>query len=473
MSTTSRSSTAPLGDGARRPLARLDSLIGVFSRPTAWLWRRGFRFLSVIDALTLFALMVAISFVRFGFSFDWAGAAVSRFLLGFAIATLIQLIVNYFSGLYEREPRLGRRPWLPRAFLAVGIGVGIQVVGYVVLELERYFVPRLVLAIFLMLASFVLVANRGLSRRLTVLRQGPPRVVLAGDADAIEITSAHLSASDRDAVIVGRVEQPHRLVAAVTDNTATDVLLLDVTAFGSVYPEPLDSLERSGVGLLQRVSARETLLGLRAVREIGGMPFVALRAHSVPSHKVRLKRLFDLVVTIAAMPLWVPVALLVALYVRVTAGGPVLSRQTRVGRDGEHFECVKFRTMIPAAEEDGRARLASLDDDRIIPALAWMRSLRSDEIPQLWNVLRGEMSLVGPRPERPELVADIGRRVPGYVRRNELPPGLTGLAQVEGRYSTDAEFKLGYDIQYLVNWSLTTDVQILLRTVWVVLSRRV
>jgi lipopolysaccharide/colanic/teichoic acid biosynthesis glycosyltransferase len=164
---------------------------------------------------------------------------------------------------------------------------------------------------------------------------------------------------------------------------------------------------------------------------------------------------------------------LFALYVRSTAGSPVLFKQVRVGRDGELFDCWKFRTMVVDAEEDGRPRLATLDDNRIVPALKWMRSTRADELPQLWNVLRGEMSLVGPRPERPELVAEITKRVPGYIRRNELPPGLTGLAQIQGRYGTDAEFKLGYDIQYLVNWSLVTDVQILARTVWVVLSRRV
>jgi lipopolysaccharide/colanic/teichoic acid biosynthesis glycosyltransferase len=88
-------------------------------------------------------------------------------------------------------------------------------------------------------------------------------------------------------------------------------------------------------------------------------------------------------------------------------------------------------------------------------------------------VLRDDMSLVGPRPERPELVLEIERDVPGYARRHELPPGLTGMAQVYGRYETSAENKLGYDLQYLVNWSLVLDVQILLRTVWVVLSRRV
>jgi lipopolysaccharide/colanic/teichoic acid biosynthesis glycosyltransferase len=89
------------------------------------------------------------------------------------------------------------------------------------------------------------------------------------------------------------------------------------------------------------------------------------------------------------------------------------------------------------------------------------------------NIIRGQMSLVGPRPERPERVAEIADRVPGYVLRHEMPPGLTGLAQIYGRYSTDPEYKLGYDLQYMVNWSPVLDLQIMLRTVWVVLARRV
>ncbi|MFK7919972.1 MAG: exopolysaccharide biosynthesis polyprenyl glycosylphosphotransferase [Ilumatobacter sp.] len=455
-----------------RPLpAALERVISTFSRPLMWMWGRGFRFLGVLDGLALFTLMIVISLVRLGVEPDWRTYSLPYYVLGFSIAAVIHVTVNYFTGLYEREPRLGRKPWLPKAVLATTIGVGVQGVAFVVLD--RYLMPRINLAVFLALASFVLVFNRGLSRRLAIRRQGPPRVVLAGDSEAMDLAEQHLAASDRRAVVAGRVERPHRLVDTVVAHDATDVLLLDVTAFGSVYPEPLNSLELAGVGFLQRVSARETLLGLRSVREIGGMPFVALRSHTVPTHKMKLKRIFDVIATVAASPLWLPLIGFVALYVRLTAGGPVLYRQTRVGRDGRPFECVKFRTMIEDAEEDGRARLATLDDDRIVPALKWMRSMRADELPQLFNVLRGDMSLVGPRPERPELVAEITKRVPGYVRRNEMPPGLTGLAQVEGRYGTDAEFKLGYDIQYLVNWSLVTDVQILLRTVWVVLSRRV
>lgn len=467
----SATESSPLGTSSRPFAPAVERTVSLFGRPLTWLWDHGFRFLVVLDAVALYSLMVVISFVRFGFSFDWDTYPLSRYFVGFAIATSIQLVINYFAGLYEREPRLGVRPWLPRALLATGIGVAVQGLAFVVLD--RYLMPRLNLAVFLALASFVLVANRHLSRRLSVRRQGPPRVVLVGESGSVELAMQHLGESDRDAVVVGQVGSTDLLPSAVADGSATDVLLLDVTAFGTVYPEPLNSLDASGVGFLQRVSARETLLGLKTVRQVGGLPFVPLRLHTVPGHKVRLKRLFDLAVVIVSMPLWLPVVAATALYVLVASGRPVLYRQTRVGRDGEVFRCIKFRTMVPDAEADGRARLASEDDDRIVPRLRWMRSTRADELPQLWNVLKGEMSLVGPRPERPELVTEIVERVPGYVRRNELPPGLTGLAQVHGRYGTDAEYKLGYDLQYLVNWSIVLDVQILVRTVWVVLSRRV
>ena len=448
-----------------------ERVVSTFHGPLHYLWNRGFRMLGLLDALALFGLMVAISFVRFGFGFDWDTYPLSHYFVGFTIATAIHLTVNYFAGLYEREPRLGRRSWFPKAFLATAIGVGVQALAFV--ALERYLMPRLNLAIFLALAAFLLVANRHLSRRLAVRRQGPPRVVLAGASESIELASRHLAQTDKHAQVVARVDNADRLIDTVVAHGATDVLLLDVAAFGSVYPEPLTSLEDVGVSFLQRVSARETLLGLRTVREIGGLPFVPLLAHAIPTHKVRLKRIFDLVLTVAFAPVWRTVVGLLALYVRVVDGGPSFFRQERVGRDGHTFRCLKFRTMIVNAEEDGRPRLATMDDPRVVRGLNWMRSTRADELPQLWNVLRGDMSLVGPRPERPELVADIQTRVPGYVRRSELPPGITGLAQIEGRYDTDAEYKLGYDIQYLVNWSLVLDVHILLRTIFVVITRRV
>ena len=432
------------------------------------LWRRGFRVLFVLDAVVLYALMIVVNFARFGT--DWPTYPLSHYWVGFAIATGIHLVVGYFSGLYEREPRLGQRPWLPRVTLAMAIGIGVDGLAFVVLD--RYLMPRLNLGVLFVLGSLALVINRHFSRSLNRRRQGPPRVVLVGSPVTAATVTTHLSQSDRAAQVVATRADTSDLVDTVNSLQATDVLLLDVDAFGHVFPQPLGTLENDGVGFLQRVGAQETLLGLQSVREVGGMPFVRLRSHTLPAHKVKLKRAFDLLLLATFSPLVLVVVGALALYVRVRAGSPVLYRQTRIGRDGEPFTLVKFRTMRPDAESHG-AVLASENDPRVVPGLNWMRGTRADELPQLWNVLRGDMSLVGPRPERPELIADIAQQVPGYERRHELRPGLTGLAQVQGRYHTDAAFKVGHDLQYLVNWSLVLDLQIIVRTVWVVLARRV
>ena len=432
------------------------------------LWRRGFRFLFLLDAIGLYGAMVVINTVRFGTT--WPTYPLSHYVVGFSIATVIHLAIGYLSGLYEREPRLGSRPWLPRVVVATGIGIAVQGVAFVVLD--RYLMPRLNLLALGVLGSLVLTGNRAVSRRLTRWYQGPPQVALIGPPDAVAAVRAQLRRSDRAAVVVTEASSIDGLAERVRHSHTTDVLLLDVDAFSRIFPEPLTTCEAAGVGFLQRVGATETLLGLTTVREVAGMPFVRLRSHTLSSHQVRLKRLIDLVLLIVTAPVSVPVVAVLALYVRLRAGAPVLYRQTRVGRDGRLFTLVKFRTMVRDAETRG-AVLAQAGDPRVIPGLGWMRATRADELPQLWNVARGEMSLVGPRPERPEFTAELAQRIPGYERRHELAPGLTGLAQVNGRYDTDAAFKLGHDLQYLVNWSPVLDLQILVRTVWVVMARRV
>ena len=452
---------APLAPGT-------EWLVNRVSPRLAPLWRHGFRVLFVLDAVVLYALMILVNLVRFGT--EWPTYPLSHYWIGFAIATGIHLVVGYFSGLYEREPRLGQRPWLPRVTLAMAIGIGADGVAFVVLD--RYLMPRFNLGALFVVGSLALVTNRHVSRSLNRRRQGPPRVVLVGSIDTARIVIDQLAQSDRAAQVVATLTDTSDLVETVHVHQATDVLLLDVDAFGHVFPQPLGTLEDEGVGFLQRVGAQETLLGLQSVRELAGMPFVRLRSHTLPAHKVKLKRAFDLLLLLAFAPVIVVIVGLLALYVRARAGSPVLYRQTRIGRDGRAFTLVKFRTMRRDAETSG-AVLATDDDPRVVPGLSWMRGTRADELPQLWNVLRGDMSLVGPRPERPEFITDIAKQVPGYERRHELRPGLTGLAQVQGRYHTDAAFKVGHDLQYLVNWSLVLDLQIIVRTIWVVLARRV
>lgn len=449
--------------------AAIERVVRTAHRPLSWLWQRGFRMLFVLDVLALYVSMVAVNVVRF--SLDWPTYSAAHYYVNFAIATVLHVTVNYFLGLYEREPRLGVRSWFPRVTVSMAIGTAIG--GLAVLMTDRYLMPRANLAGVFVLASVLLAANRHVSRALARRRQGPSRVLLVGSDDAIALASRHFDeAISRDATIVATTASLDEIIPLLERECPTDVLLLDLAAFESAFPEPITTIDDHEVGIHQRVSAREVLLGLRSVHQIAGLPFTRVRTDVLASHQARLKRFFDLLAVIAFSPVIVVVLAGLALYVRARAGRGVLYRQVRVGRDGEHFTMVKFRTMGHDAEATG-AQLATRDDARVVPGLGWMRTTRADELPQLWNVARGEMSLVGPRPERPELTAEIGRTVAGYERRHRLAPGLTGLAQIQGRYDTHADFKLGYDLQYAVNWSLVLDVQILLRTVWVVLARRV
>ncbi|TVP74794.1 MAG: sugar transferase [Gemmatimonadales bacterium] len=184
------------------------------------------------------------------------------------------------------------------------------------------------------------------------------------------------------------------------------------------------------------------------------------------------KRWMDLVLTVGLGLASLPLLLLGMLLVRLTSSGPVFFRQTRVGRDGRTFEIVKLRTMVQDAERGTGAVWACEGDPRITPVGRFLRRTRIDELPQFWNVLRGDMSLVGPRPERPEFHEELGRQLPGFHRRIAVRPGLTGRAQVEFQYCGTVEemrVKLRHDLQYIREMGLSTDLSLLLRTVFVVL----
>ena len=440
---------------------------GVAPSAVSRLAARGFRFLFLLDAAALFGIVTLVGVIRFGE--PWNGRSVANSTSRFAAATALQIVICYFAGLYEREPRLGTRSWLPKAVLSMAIGVGVQA-GLIALDV--YLMPRGNLLPWAFAGALALVVNRVVARRLAVRRHGPARVALVGADDAIELARTHLAAAHDTAVVACTLPSIALLTEAVARYRVTDVLLLDVQAFNDVFPHPLTELEAQGVSFLQRVGAQETLLGLDEVREVAGLPCVRLRSHSLPNHQHLLKRGFDLLLLLLVAPLAMVALVLLAGWVRLRAGSPVLYRQVRTGKDGVPFQLVKFRTMRRDAERHG-AELSTAGDPRVVRGLGWMRSTRCDELPQLWNVLRGQMSIVGPRPERPEFTAEFARQIPGYTRRSELPPGITGLAQVQGRYDTDAAYKVGYDLQYVSNWSPVLDIQILLRTVWVIVMRRV
>ncbi|HTM05389.1 MAG TPA: TIGR03013 family XrtA/PEP-CTERM system glycosyltransferase [Vicinamibacterales bacterium] len=188
------------------------------------------------------------------------------------------------------------------------------------------------------------------------------------------------------------------------------------------------------------------------------------------------KRAVDIVAAMLGLVLASPIIALVALAVRLTSSGPVLYHQRRVGRDGRLFMVHKFRSMRADAEAATGPVWASPDGDpRVTPIGLWLRRFRFDELPQLWNVLIGDMSLVGPRPERPEFVSDLTKQIPFYGQRHIVRPGLTGWAQVRYSYGAtteDALQKLQYDLFYIKNLTLAFDLFIMLSTVKTVLLRR-
>ena len=186
-----------------------------------------------------------------------------------------------------------------------------------------------------------------------------------------------------------------------------------------------------------------------------------------------VKRTFDLAVASVALLFFAPILLVVSLLVRASSPGPIFFRQLRLGEGGKVFEINKFRTMVDGAEQPGVAVWATVDDARVTRLGRVLRRTRLDELPQLWNVLRGDMSIVGPRPERPEFLELLQETVPFWTRRHLVKPGITGWAQVRHGYTADAmgtADKLAFDLYYLKHRSLLFDLAIMWRTVGTVLS---
>lgn len=225
------------------------------------------------------------------------------------------------------------------------------------------------------------------------------------------------------------------------------------------------------VYVLPRFFELGSLADGRVTDDLWGFPLVPLRRPGSRRSVWRAKRAFDLVVGAGLLLMTAPVMAVAAVAVRLSSPGPVLFRQERIGLGGETYELLKFRSM--RVNDDGDRQWSVDDDDRVTRVGQVLRRSHLDELPQLWNVLRGDMSLVGPRPERPTFVDRFSEDVPGYRYRHRVPTGLTGLAQVNGLWGdTSIEERARFDNLYIEQWSVVRDLEILLRTVPTLLGRQ-
>jgi sugar transferase (PEP-CTERM system associated) len=254
-----------------------------------------------------------------------------------------------------------------------------------------------------------------------------------------------------------------------------DGIVIDLVEEKSAeFWQSLLRFKMSGIDIIGAVALYQDLTGKIPIYHVNDRWFVDAPGYMLlrSSFIQRAKRLFDLGIALLLLPLTLPLMGLIALVVKLTSSGPILYRQRRVGLDEEEFELIKFRTMVHHAEGETGVVWAEKNDRRVTRVGKILRITRLDELPQLFNVLKEEMSFIGPRPERPEFVKDLKEKIPHYSLRHSIKPGITGWAQINYPYGAsmeDAIEKLQYDLFYIQNVSFFLEIRIILKTIHVIL----
>lgn len=452
--------------------------------------RRRFVILSVlVDALFVFGGFVAAFLIRFGgdlpaFNFN-AFLFISPVLVGVYLATA------WTYGLYDAERT--ETAWTVSRTVVISVTVGIVMVAAVAFFLgervqswARWTIPiGWAIAIFglifwrLLFLHFgrvrwpeqrVLLVGTGpvsleLARELTNRAQWGWRVIGLLDTK----TAAHepLPESVGDFSVLGRATD---VAPVARDHRANRVIVVSPVALRELV-ESLVLADELNVRVDVVPELYEIFIG-SVDALVGDIPLMQITSTSVPRYFAAAKRAIDAVGAALLIVVLSPVLLAAALAIVLSDGLPVIFKQQRMGKDLKPFDVYKLRTMVKDAEKLSGPVLAEEDDPRVTKVGRFLRRYRIDELPQLFNILKGEMSFVGPRPERPYFVESYLEEIPGYRERFRVKPGVTGLAQVSGGYATTPERKLKYDLIYMFHQTLAMDVQIVIQTLRVVLTGR-
>jgi sugar transferase (PEP-CTERM system associated) len=451
---------------------------------------RAVRFLWLAEVLILVLAVMAAAWIRFHGDpeshFNFAEQAPLRALL---VALCITGAMAAF-GLYQVHVRHNRVDFMLRAMLSFAFGgVALVVLYYLV---PQTYIGRGVLAMSLAIGLVGVVLVRVLSVRLFHVDALRQRILVLGAGKNAELINTRMrrQSDRRSFVVVGFVPVPgqpvlvdeklHSVPAGSLFELAQElqidelVIAPDERRGGLPMEEMLNCVQR-GISVIDLSTFFEREAGMVQLNVVDPSWLVFSGGFDYSTPRRLSKRFFDLAAASVLLLLAWPVMLLVAVAVWAESGSPILYRQTRVGERGQTFVLTKFRSMRVDAEKDGVAQWASKDDDRSTRVGRFIRLTRLDELPQLFAVLRGDMSFVGPRPERPHFVNLLNDEIRYYGVRHCVKPGLTGWAQLRYPYGAsvrDAEEKLKFDLFYVKNHGLVFDLMILLQTVEVVLFGR-
>jgi sugar transferase (PEP-CTERM system associated) len=434
--------------------------------------------------LLCLAVLLAVAFRFDPNGVDWRVVVPSAML--FAV---VMIVLNSVLGLYRPNACVSPREFLVRVVLGVAVSIPVAYGVFLVLPWQ-YFASEAIQLTMLLLLGVVLAMRGALNLRQERALFTHRALVVGGgpEARSVEVALRHPATSGVEVIgfyvpnseavlgvaperVIGRGES---LLDVVQRHRIGQLIIAVRERRGGMLPlrELLDC-KISGVKVQDHTSFFEHVTGQVRVDSLKASWLIFGDGFRQGRLRALVKRCFDLVVATALLVLTLPIMLLTMVLILLEDGTPVFYRQERVGQGGRVFKVIKFRSMRRDAEGDGKPRWASANDDRTTRVGRVIRRLRIDELPQLFNVLAGQMSLVGPRPERPPFVDQLTRDIPFYAVRHSVKPGVTGWAQVRYQYGAsvdDAVQKLQYDLYYVKNHSLVLDALILFETVRVVLT---
>jgi sugar transferase (PEP-CTERM system associated) len=441
--------------------------------------------LVVCEALIVTACFVVATFMVLGGPDTYIALNYEEGLVKILCITGLSVMLSYYFDLYE--PQLVSLPFEIRFRILLVLGFDCFIVSAILFFYPGASISRYVYAVGFALLAPALILWRKAYAWIASLKLLRERVYVLGSGDyARSIVDAIRARPDISMEVVewedvrcGKAERKQLWVQAL-DRIAQvrppvhRIIVAMEDARGEMPVEELLGLRFRGVAiekvdtLFERLSGKIKLDGLRPSN------FLYSEGFRMKGSQKVVRRMASMVAAALGLLLFLPVFPLVVLAIRLSSKGPVFFRQTRVGLGGNTFEVVKFRTMVTDAEAAG-AVWAAKNDPRVTPVGRFMRKTRIDEIPQLWNILRGEMDFVGPRPERPEFTPMLQEAMPFYSLRHLVRPGLTGWAQVRFGYgATMAENreKLEYDLYYIKHMSLGLDLLIMFETIKTIVRRR-
>jgi sugar transferase (PEP-CTERM system associated) len=445
----------------------------------------------VVDAVLCFTavLLAASTLTSRYMTIPWAVPELPLIVFGATQFALVMALMYALLGLYRPKP-ISFSAAVVRTIVALAIGGYLTVLTLRVVA-DRGYVEQLIPAAIAYLGIGLAVVRGGF--RLMRQSSALPRVLVVGTGPEARSIASDLKASVRAArEVVGfyptSVESPEAgwpsdgSMVFSRGSSLTDIVSrYDIQEIivavreqrgGSVPMDQLLACRIRGVSVLDLAGFSERTKCEVPIDSLKGSWLVYGHGFIQGALRRSIKRLFDIVTSLLLLGLFAPVIVLTMIAIKIDSRGPVIYRQARVGLGGRIFMCLKFRSMRTDAERDGVARWASKNDPRVTRVGAFLRKTRIDELPQLLSVLNGEMSLVGPRPERPSFVDQLKENIPFYELRHSVKPGVTGWAQVRYHYGgslADAKRKHQFDLFYVKNNSLFLDLLVLIETVSVVL----